>query len=772
MSRFRRGLSRGMLVLALGLVLVSGLLGCGREPALGDTLVATSEVDAAEPASTNVTSPNDVAASTPDTPALIDTAEPTDIQAEALATATAAVPLQAAVPISRENRALVRQLTRIGKGRITDSDLSPDGRRLVVATAIGAYLYDVPTMTEVFYRETSSAVVSIAFSPDGRSFATGSDDGTLQLWDAASGELIVVQKHHSDAIDQLVFSPDGRMLASASKDLHIRVWNAIDGSLLSVREAYIGPFGQGMAFSPDGRALAYRAASYASETESWTHTIELWDPVEDKTLASLVFDNFHILAFSPGGQQLATGSAQSRDGTVQLWRVADGALLATLAGHTGNIRALAFSADGQRLISASGDGTARVWQATDGTSVATLDHPPVPYEGYSTEVNSVQRVAVSPDGNLLASGAVDGAIRLWNASDGALLGTLSGHLPQPNTLLEPPFKLEFLPDGKTLVSTGWDSTVRIWDVASNALVASLDDHTDAISCLAYSPDGRLLAAGVDGGTVRLINTEDNSLVTVLAVDSVNRIQALAFTPDGTMLVAAADDADDTGDVLVWRVGDWELLNAFDMYAGGGRALAISPDGRIVASTSLLDVFQLWNLATGAVLTTIEDITMTTTAAFSPDGRVLAIGKSYDEVISLWDVTTGAALTRLDGGGTEGHTDGVLSVAFSPDGQTLASGSFDHTVKFWAMDGDPYPTTLEGHAAPVASVAYTPNGQLLASGSWDGTVRLWNTFYTTVRPTVLEGHTLRITSLAVAPDGRTVASGSSDGTIRVWGIPAD
>ena len=762
LAKVRRGLGRGALGLALGLVLVSGLLGCGREPTSEDTLVATSEVDADEPTSTDVSSSNDLAVTTPDTPAPIDTTEPTNIETEALATTTAA-PLQAAVPINRENLVLVQQLTRIGKGRISDSDLSPDGRLLAVATMIGAYLYDVATMKEDLYRETNGAIISIEFSPDGQSFATGSNDGTLQLWNTANGELLFTQRHHAAGIVQLAFSPDGQMLASGSEYEPLRVWNTTDGSVVAVLEEFSAVRDDAVAFSPDGRTLAYSAVTYSSESDNPNRTIELWDLVEHMPLASLeLTDSYPILAFSPDGQRLVTGSTKLEGGTLQIWRVADGSLLTTLDGHTDAARDVLFSSDGQLLISAAKDGTVRLWDGTDGTPLVTLDHPNIPYEIFSTDINEVNSVAVSPDGTMLATGTLDRAIRLWNADDGTLLATLPGHL-------DTPYKLEFLPDGQTLVSTAYDSTVRIWDVTGNALLATLDAHADSIMSLAYSPDGRILAAALSNGTVRLINPEDNAVVAVLevGVEPISSLDfKLAFTPDGTMLVAAAND------VRVWRVGDWELISPFEMYAGGGGALAISPDGRTVASEPLDQDLQLWDLATGATLATIEDVSMATTAAFSPDGRVLATGQAYSEVIGLWDATNGAALAPLDGSDTGGHTDTVNSVVFSPDGETLASGGFDNTIKLWDMPGDTSPITLEGHADRVQSVNFSSDGQLLVSGSRDSTVRLWHASYTSIPPTVLEGHTVSVNSVVFSPDGRTIASGSSDGTIRLWGIPAD
>jgi tRNA A-37 threonylcarbamoyl transferase component Bud32 len=299
---------------------------------------------------------------------------------------------QSVTAISPENADRVVPLARWGKGRINRVVFSPDGRLLAVASSLGIYLYDAGTLEEVRFIPTDAGVRSVAFSPDGQTLASGSDDKAVRLWRAADGTLLRTLEGHTDWVRSVAFSPDGQTLASGSDDHTVRLWRVSDGALLRTLEGHTGSVWS-VAFSPDGQTLA----SGAVDT-----TVRLWRAADGALLRTLEGHTGSVrsVAFSPDGQTLASGSW---DDTVRLWRAADGALLRTLEGHTDSVWSVAFSPDGRLLASGSDDKTVRLWRAADGRLLRTL-------EGHTAWVRSV---AFSPDGRLLASGSIDGTVRLW-----------------------------------------------------------------------------------------------------------------------------------------------------------------------------------------------------------------------------------------------------------------------------------------------------------------------------------------------------------------------
>ena len=287
-------------------------------------------------------------------------------------------------------------------------------------------------------KEHKSWVFGVAISPDGQRLASGSQDHTVKVWDASTGQELLTLNGHTDTVWGVAFSPDGQRLASASDDQTVKVWDASTGQEFLTFTGHTDRV-WGVAYSPDGRRLA---------SASLDGTVKVWDAstgVEFLTLKGHT-DIVSGVAYSPDGRRIASASL---DRTVKVWDASTGQELLTLNGHADGVWGVTYSPDGRRLASASQDQTVKLWDASTGQELLTL-------KGH---MQRVRGVAYSPDGRRLVSASEDQSVKLWDTSTGQELLTLKGHTDKV-------LSVAYSPDGRRLVSASWDRTVKIWDATS------------------------------------------------------------------------------------------------------------------------------------------------------------------------------------------------------------------------------------------------------------------------------------------------------------------
>jgi WD40 repeat protein/energy-coupling factor transporter ATP-binding protein EcfA2 len=594
-----------------------------------------------------------------------------------------------------------------------------------------------------FLHDHRDSVQSVAWSPDGKTLASGSKDKTIRLWNLnTSHQLGASLLGHNGTVRSVAWSPDGKTLASGSDDNSVILWDVITGHPLKPPLTGHTDSVYSVAWSPDGKILA---------SGSDDNSIILWDVTTGQPLGPALVGHtgtVRRVVWGSDGKVLASGSD---DNSIILWDVITGhPLKPPLIGHTDSVYSVAWSPDGKVLASSSKDHTIRLWTVATGQPLG----PPL-----TGHARSVYNVTWSPDGKTLASGSGDNRIRLWDAATRQPLGPpLTGHA-------RPVYVVAWSPDGKVLASGSEDNSIILWDVMTGQPLGSpLTGHTGTVYGVAWSPDGKTLASGSDDNSIVLWNVATRQPLGPSLTGHTRPVWSVAWSPDGKVLASGSED----NRIRLWDVTTGQSLEPpLTGHADTVWSVAWSPDGKVLVSGSGDNHIRLWNVATRQPLG--PSLTGHTrpvwSVAWSPDGKVLASG-SEDNTIILWDVATGKPLLPP----FTGHTGFVNSVAWSPDGKVLASGSEDNTIILWDVaTGKPLLPPLTVHTRPVYSVTWSPDSKVLASGSEDNIIILWDVATGKPLGTPHTGHTDSVQSVAWSPDGKTLASGSDDNSIRLWNV---
>jgi WD40 repeat protein len=550
--------------------------------------------------------------------------------------------------------------------RVSSAAFSPDGQRIVTASYDKTVrVWDAVSGQQLgVLRGHTDRVMSASFSPDGRRIVTASDDKTARIWDAAEGLQLRVLKGHTDLVDTAAFSPDGRRIVTASDDKTVRIWSAENGGQLLVLTGHMEGVDTA-AFSPDGR----RIVSGSDDT-----TARIWDAELGEQLLVLRghTDFLGSAAFSPDGRHILTASF---DGTARIWDAVSGQQLRMLRGHMERerqqpemsglnahplyaepLRCAAFSADGERIVTASMDKTARIWDAADGRQRMVL-------RGHEYGVESAE---FSPDSARIVTASWDKTARVWDAVSGRQLRVLGGHTDRVESAV-------FSRDGRRIVTASWDNTARIWDVMSGEELRVLSGHMSRLESAEFSPDDRRIVTGARDESARIWDASSGRQLKLLSAHPYH-VDGVEFSPDGRRILAAVS-WDNTA--RIWDAASGEQLQLFSGHTGFMASAHFSPDGRRVVTASADKTARVWDAASGAQLQVLNGHTdVVRQASFSPDGRRI-VTASNDRTARIWDAGGGEQLQVLSG-----HTDAVSDATFSRDGRYIVTASDDKTARIW------------------------------------------------------------------------------------------
>ncbi|MDJ0636904.1 MAG: NB-ARC domain-containing protein [Xenococcaceae cyanobacterium MO_188.B29] len=466
--------------------------------------------------------------------------------------------------------------------------------------------WDVNTgqCVQVFQGHTDS-VWSIALSRDGRLLASGGDDLTIKLWSTATGRCLKTLKGHTDWIRALAFEGEKNILASGSVDQTIRLWDVNTGKGIRTLEGHTNLV-TGLIFISGQHLLASSGQDKTIRLWNWetgkcdktllghTNTISsiatnpqetilasgssdqttrLWSLSRGACIRTIqgTINWISSVAFSPDGNQVVSGS---QDRAVRVWTLSTGDCL-TLRGHQDVVYSVAFSPDGRLIASGSADNTVKLWDIGSGQEIETLRGHTVP----------VCAVKFSPDGRILASASHESnVLLLWNVKTASVLKSL------PSRFV---WSVAFSPNETLLAVGAFDQVVRLWNLETEKCCQTFRGHTDWAWAVAISPDGSILASGSNDCTVRLWDMRTGKCLHLLE-GHFGWIWSVAFSPDGRTLASASTDCT----IKLWDVSTGTCLLTLKEHHSWVASVAFSPQGKILASGNGDGTIKLWDRKTG------------------------------------------------------------------------------------------------------------------------------------------------------------------------------
>lgn len=656
---------------------------------------------------------------------------------------------------------VVRRLPQ--EGEVRTIDFSPDGRRVMLVSGrrvqVRSLDADAPW---VLPPEHADEILVARFSPDSDLIATGSRDGTAQVWLAQSGAAQGGPLRVGSPVIDVAFDRGSRRVATLSHGgRRVQTWDRLNGT----------PADQPIELSEPAAHLRFGAGSDALIAFS-PRAVQVWSLRTGKLMRdwTTAGETPTALEVSPDGRRVLTAAAGLQK--AQLWEIDTGRPIGQAMAHGGRIDTARFSADGRRVLTASADRSARVWDANTG----------LPIGAAISSCPDLTGAGFSPDGRRLYTLSGDGTARLWNADLGTPLGAALDH-EEPPAASAPGgaaaagaggqdhrvTSAAFSADGRMLVTGSADRRVRAWDSEQGSLLWRSPPRGAAVNQVAVAGDGEAVLSVSDDKVVQVWNPRTGlDLVAPLRHDKA--VRAAVFAPDGQRLLTVPEDG-----ARVWSLRDG--LAALPSMAVGAPAkrIALSADGRqwLVAAGHQAEAFAFDGEALSR-LHQLKESALLASAALSADGRraVTAVEGSRRQA-RVWELARCPAAAEAPAceplfSGFE-HAAPITSVAFDPSGERILTASEDGTARLWRADNGRQLTRPMRHDGIVRSAVFSPDGRLVLTASDDLTARLWNADTGEAVVQAPMKHRAALTSAAFSPDGRLIVTTSWDRTAQIWNL---
>lgn len=482
-----------------------------------------------------------------------------------------------------------------------------------------------------------------------------------------------------------------------------------------------------------GRAFVFCLLSvmfaYSVRSQSFQKPVLYRQQMHTKEVGTVAFSNSAVNLFASG----------SEDTTIKLYEGTTGLEIRTLRGHEKQVYQVTFSPDGKILASASEDGTVRLWRIMTGELMFTLRDHNAP----------VTSVSFNSDGKILASGGWDNRVRLWDVTNGKNIGVLDGHDGYVTAVAFSPNDSNILASGST------DKNIKLWNAKTGRLTRTLTGHEGGINSLAFSRQANLLASGSGDYTIKLWDLDSGTEPTTLTGHSY-AVNAVAFAPNGNLLVSCGNDAT----IKLWSVKDGAAVRTIEGHKFKANSLDFSPDGQRFISSGSDEAIRIWDAVTGNRLLDLQiKSSPEKQIAISRDGKRFATATLTE--IGLWTVGDGQEVRML-----RGHSGFITALAFSEEGDLLASASEDGTIKLWNAKTGLETGTLGERGTKIRKIVFSYDGKKLISVDDSDAIILWD-LNTLKEIYHIADHISPVTALALSRDGKTLACGYWNGHIRFW-----